>query len=160
MVNPPRLLFDLERADRVTRSVASTIEHCSRLREQQRSLLTALRANLGHIQSANESGNSMLEALRKGGLPKASPTERGADGGLTSGADFARFRLTAREAQVAELLALGRSNVAVAKTLGISEHTARHHTESVLAKLGVRSRAEAGALVRGWIAPPSAGTAA
>src|SRR4051794_7972543 len=108
MVNPPRLLFDLERADRVTRSVASMIEHCSRLREQQRSLLSAMRANLGHIQSAHESGNSMLEALRKGALPKGSPTEQGADSRLISGVDFARFRLTAREAQVAELLALGR----------------------------------------------------
>jgi DNA-binding CsgD family transcriptional regulator len=59
-----------------------------------------------------------------------------------------RFRLTAREAEVALLLAQGRSNVAIAKTLGISTHTARHHTQRVLGKLRVHSRAEAGAKLR------------
>jgi DNA-binding CsgD family transcriptional regulator len=33
--------------------------------------------------------------------------------------------------------------------LGISAHTARHHTQRVLAKLKVHSRAEAGAKLRG-----------
>ena len=47
------------------------------------------------------------------------------------------------------LLAQGRSNVAIAKTLGISTHTARHHTQRVLAKMRVHSRAEAGAKLRG-----------
>ena len=59
------------------------------------------------------------------------------------------FGLTAREAQVALLLARGRSNSAVAAELGISTHTARHHTQRVLTKLGVHSRAAAGALIRG-----------
>ena len=56
-----------------------------------------------------------------------------------------QFGLTARETEVAMLLAQGRSNVAIAKTLGISTHTARHHTQRVLAKMKVHSRAEAGA---------------
>jgi DNA-binding NarL/FixJ family response regulator len=60
-----------------------------------------------------------------------------------------RFGLTPRETQVAVLLAQGRSNVAIAKTLGISTHTARHHTQRVLGKLKVHSRAEAGAKLRG-----------
>ena len=33
--------------------------------------------------------------------------------------------------------------------LGISPHTARHHTQRVLDKLGVHSRAAAGARLRG-----------
>ncbi|HEX6939079.1 MAG TPA: helix-turn-helix transcriptional regulator [Longimicrobiales bacterium] len=53
--------------------------------------------------------------------------------------------LTPRQAAVAALLAEGRSNAEVAERLGISPHTARHHTESVLMKLGVRSRAEVAA---------------
>lgn len=53
--------------------------------------------------------------------------------------------LTPRQAAVARLLAEGRSNAEVAERLGISPHTARHHTESVLLKLGVRSRAEVAA---------------
>jgi DNA-binding CsgD family transcriptional regulator len=60
-----------------------------------------------------------------------------------------QFGLTAREAEVAKLLAQGRSNVAIAKALGISTHTARHHTQRILAKLRVHSRAEAGAKLRG-----------
>jgi DNA-binding NarL/FixJ family response regulator len=53
-----------------------------------------------------------------------------------------QFGLTARETEVAMLLAQGLSNVAVAKTLAISNHTARHHTQRVLGKLKVHSRAE------------------
>jgi len=53
----------------------------------------------------------------------------------------ARYQLTPREAEVARLLALGKSNAEVAQSLSISEHTARRHTEQVLLKLGVRSRA-------------------
>ena len=53
-----------------------------------------------------------------------------------------RFRMTSREADVALLLARGRRNVAIAEELRISTHTARHHTESVLAKLDVHARSE------------------
>lgn len=51
-----------------------------------------------------------------------------------------RFRLTERECDVAFLLQAGRTNVQIADALGISPCTARHHTERVLAKLGIRSR--------------------
>jgi DNA-binding CsgD family transcriptional regulator len=60
----------------------------------------------------------------------------------------ARFGFTRRQADVALLLARGRSNEALARELCISPHTARHHTEQVLLKLGARSRAEVGALLR------------
>lgn len=56
----------------------------------------------------------------------------------------AQVRLTRRERQVAELLARGDSNADIAIQLGISPHTARRHTESVLLKLGVRARAQVG----------------
>lgn len=59
-----------------------------------------------------------------------------------------RFRLTAREMQVAVLLALGHSNDAIATELGISPHTAQRHTERVMAKLAVHSRAGVGARLR------------
>ncbi len=52
----------------------------------------------------------------------------------------ARYRLTEREASVALLLADRHSNDEIAATLGISPHTAHHHTERVLGKLGVTSR--------------------
>ncbi len=61
----------------------------------------------------------------------------------------ARFGLTPREIQVTRLLAAGRRNDDVAASLQISPHTARRHTERVLAKLGATSRAAVGALLRG-----------
>lgn len=51
-----------------------------------------------------------------------------------------RFRLTAREAEVALLLAERRSNKEVARALGIAMNTAWRHTDKVLMKLGVGSR--------------------
>jgi DNA-binding CsgD family transcriptional regulator len=48
--------------------------------------------------------------------------------------------LTAREREVARLLARRATNAEVAAALGLSGHTARRHTERVLQKLGVRSR--------------------
>ena len=52
-----------------------------------------------------------------------------------------RYHLTPREADVTQLLLRGRSNGEVARALGISDHTARHHTERVFTKVDVRSRA-------------------
>lgn len=51
-----------------------------------------------------------------------------------------QFGLTARQAEVALLIAEGLDNRAVAERLFISPHTARRHTERVLRKLGVGSR--------------------
>lgn len=59
-----------------------------------------------------------------------------------------KHRLTPREVQVVELLAEGHSNKLVAEALGVSAHTARHHTGRVLSKLQAKGRAEVGALVR------------
>lgn len=60
----------------------------------------------------------------------------------------AKHRLTPREVEVVELLAEGHSNKRVAEALGVSTHTARHHTGRVLSKLQAKGRAEVGALVR------------
>ena len=51
--------------------------------------------------------------------------------------------LTPREREVLELLAHGLSNRRIADALAISEHTAKFHVASVLAKLGASSRTEA-----------------
>jgi DNA-binding CsgD family transcriptional regulator len=51
-----------------------------------------------------------------------------------------RYGLTRKEACVARLIAEDQTNEEIATQLSISPHTARHHTERVLAKLDVRSR--------------------
>lgn len=60
-----------------------------------------------------------------------------------------RFAMTGREADVALLLAVGKRNTAIASELNISTHTARHHTENVLAKLNVHARGEVARVIAG-----------
>jgi len=51
--------------------------------------------------------------------------------------------LTPREMDVIEMLAEGMSNKMIAHRLEISEHTAKFHVNSILAKLGAGTRTEA-----------------
>ncbi len=51
--------------------------------------------------------------------------------------------LTPRELQVLRLMAEGQSNKAIARALGISEHTVKFHVNAILGKLNVSSRTEA-----------------
>src|SRR5262249_57235052 len=57
----------------------------------------------------------------------------------------ADHRLTAREVEVLQLVATGRSNKEIAATLVISEHTVARHVQNIFTKLGVASRTAAGA---------------
>ena len=54
--------------------------------------------------------------------------------------------LTGREREVLALVADGRSNREIARTLGVSEKTVKTHVSSVLAKLGVADRTQAALL--------------
>jgi len=51
--------------------------------------------------------------------------------------------LTTREVEVLRLMSRGHRNKQVASLLKISEHTAKFHVSSILAKLGARTRTEA-----------------
>ncbi|GLC25498.1 helix-turn-helix transcriptional regulator [Roseisolibacter agri] len=77
---------------------------------------------------------TLLVALSVTGAPDA-----------TDDALRARYGFTARESEVARLLGQRLTNAELAAALGVSAHTARHHTERVMAKLGVSSRREASA---------------
>jgi DNA-binding CsgD family transcriptional regulator len=59
-----------------------------------------------------------------------------------------RYGLSAREIEVARLVAAGLSNNEVAEKLGVSYFTARNHVERLLSKLGVGNRSRVGAVLR------------
>jgi len=56
-------------------------------------------------------------------------------------------RLTGRELEVAELVAAGLTNQAIARRLSVAPRTAESHVENIRRKLGVRSRAQIAAWV-------------
>ena len=67
----------------------------------------------------------------------------GAPQGREVGRHSPPTELTEREKQVLGLLAQGQGTSSVAKTLTISNTTARNHIQNILAKLGVHTRLEA-----------------
>jgi DNA-binding NarL/FixJ family response regulator len=62
--------------------------------------------------------------------------------------------LTAREAQILQMLRVGMSNRDIAAELCIAIHTVKNHVHSLLGKLGVSTRAEAAALSQACAEPP------
>lgn len=78
------------------------------------------------------------------GLIVLDPTVAGATGVHThTRTSESAETLTAREREVLLLVAEGLPNKAIARELGISEHTVKFHVSSLYAKLGVNNRAEA-----------------
>jgi DNA-binding CsgD family transcriptional regulator len=97
---------------------------------------------------AREEAHFALVAFRELGaaraMDQAAAVLRGLDAG-TPGRRRVQGELTAREREVLDLLALGMSNAGIAASLVITEKTAGHHVSHILAKIGVRNRAEAAA---------------
>ena len=81
---------------------------------------------LGAVRDADRAAE-LLRGLGAGG--RAWPRGHGA--------------LTQRQTEVLALVAAGCTNAEIAERLYISRRTAEHHVAAILAKLGLRSRAEA-----------------
>ncbi len=110
----------------------------SSLRSNNRLLVDQIRGSIGELRH-------LRETLRDKQVKLSLPVS---DGKSRAHPLKERFGLTRREIEVAKLLAQGQSNQAIARELNISAHTARHHTQRILAKLEVHSRGEAGAKIR------------
>ena len=59
-----------------------------------------------------------------------------------------QYGLSARETEVAELIARGRSMAAIAEELFVSENTVRTHAKHIYTKLDIHSRQELGDLLK------------
>ncbi len=95
---------------------------------------------------ADVDGLALTAAVRAtaAGLIVLDPTIAGATGIHTHAPASAEGEmLTSREREVLQLVAEGFPNKAIARELGISEHTAKFHVGSLLGKLGAGSRTEA-----------------
>jgi DNA-binding CsgD family transcriptional regulator len=71
-----------------------------------------------------------------------------------SSIDPAESPLTAREREVAQLIAQGLTNKAIAESLILSPRTIDGHLERIFSKLGLSSRAQLAAWVAGHPANP------
>ena len=104
--------------------------------EDDRDLLTVLRAPLVRATSRARSRHQARDAL-------------------TGPDDSQRAGLTSRELQLLELVAMGRTNTAIARMLEISPRTVAHHLDNIYRKLDVSGRAAAvyRAVTEGMVAP-------
>lgn len=97
-------------------------------------------AELARAIRAAQAGEAIIDPTAAARLVRAISEQREKPGG--NGLD----ELTAREREVLELIARGRSNKRIALELGISEKTVKTHVGHVLAKLGVADRTQAAVL--------------
>ncbi|MFK4144111.1 response regulator [Streptomyces sp. NPDC004065] len=87
--------------------------------------------------------------------PDVGQSSSGWAGGRPAAVDRSRFQLSAREAEIMDLIASGMTNQQIAATCFISEKTVKNHINRIFAKLHSTSRSEAAAKWLGT-APDSA----
>lgn len=114
---------------------------------RSRARLAEVQRAAGDLAAATESANAVREFARPAGARPlleqvaalAVPVRRAAEPGTG---------LTPRESEVLGLLADGRTNRQIARSLYISEKTVSVHVSNLLAKLGASGRTEAVAIAR------------
>jgi non-specific serine/threonine protein kinase len=125
----------LRRRTRIRRLPYERLRHEAALE----TALRQLRADAGRAAIASGEELSSIEAVALAReLLQAAETDAPGRSTVQAGVSL----LTAREADVAALMARGLSNRAIGEALFISEGTVRGHVEHILGKLGVKSRVQ------------------
>jgi DNA-binding NarL/FixJ family response regulator len=100
------------------------------------SLEGAARARLETAGRALDAGTAVAEALER------IETLAGVSSNEAAASDVSAADLTARQLEVAMLVAQGSTNKQIAQRLGISRLTAETHVRNILERLGAASRSE------------------
>ena len=129
-------------AEGLARSVGSAVVIHSNLLVYHQNCEQA-RQQLGDKHSGRPTARAKASASTR---PSPTPSDEQPPGTPTPDTD-ASTRLTKRERQVADLIAEGLTNQAIADRLVISPRTAQGHVEHILAKLGFTSRTQVAAWV-------------
>ncbi|MBO3752437.1 response regulator transcription factor [Streptosporangiaceae bacterium NEAU-GS5] len=115
--------------------------------EDDGSVFAALRAGARGYVLKGADGEELIGALRavaRGEAVYGAAVARRIRRFLTGGPEALPFpELTPREREILDLLASGKSNADIARTLFISHKTVKNHLTSVFAKLRVADRAQA-----------------
>jgi DNA-binding NarL/FixJ family response regulator len=127
------------------------------MNEDRQTVLEAVRAGARGYLLKGAGRDELVDAVRRTAAGDAVFGRRAADvvmaaaGGSTA-APHVLLGLTEREGQVLRLVAAGLTNSAIATRLVVAPKTVRNAVSTILAKLGVDSRAEAAARARdvGW----------
>ncbi|MFI1534101.1 response regulator [Streptomyces anandii] len=135
------------------------------LLEQLRQAQQVPRGGGGPLPEGLGSANAHQGALPRPGRVKASAenlsqvqpdvgqSSSGWTGGRPAAVDRSRFQLSAREAEIMDLIASGMTNQQIAATCFISEKTVKNHINRIFAKLHSTSRSEAAAKWLGTAQP-------
>src|SRR4051794_21997492 len=141
MAMPDKVALDLQQR------LAELLGTARELDARRRAALEGMRQ---HLVEFRELGDALMRLRQQ---PPVTPAPNGDHHAF---ALAQRYGLSQRELGVALLLADGRSNVEIATAVKVSTHTARHHTQHVLGKLGVPSRSRAAALINDFLAKTTA----
>lgn len=114
-----------------------------------RTVVPAIRAGARGYVSKDVEPSALAAAIRAVAAghvllgPEVAAALLSPDAGQSANGGAADPQLTAREREVLELIARGRSNREIARALTVSEKTVKTHVSSVLMKLGVADRTQA-----------------